>query len=103
MTGIHRDTIMPLMVRVVSCAARFCFIPVSAAVRRPTWAISTSHVERQNLSVRTECRRFTRLTNAFSKKLANLRASVALYYAHYNFVRIHRHVVLYSRDGGGRD
>jgi hypothetical protein len=37
-----------------------------------------------------ECRRFTRLTNAFSKKLANLKASVALHYAHYNFVRLHR-------------
>jgi IS1 family transposase len=53
-------------------------------------AISTSYVERQNLSVRMECRRFTRLTNAFSKKLANLKASVALHYAHYNLVRIHR-------------
>jgi hypothetical protein len=52
--------------------------------------VSTSFVERQNLSVRMECRRFTRLTNAFSKKLANLQASVALHYAHYNFVRIHR-------------
>ena len=52
--------------------------------------ISTSFVERQNLSVRMECRRFTRLTNAFSKKLANLKASVALHYAHYNFVRVHR-------------
>ncbi len=37
-----------------------------------------------------QMRRFTRLTNAFSKKLANLKASVALHYAHYNFVRIHR-------------
>ena len=52
--------------------------------------ISTSFVERQNLSVRMECRRFTRLTNAFSKKLENLKASVALHYAHYNFVRVHR-------------
>jgi hypothetical protein len=52
--------------------------------------ISTSYVERQNLSLRMECRRFTRLTNAFSKKLANLKASVALHYAHYNFVRVHR-------------
>ena len=52
--------------------------------------ISTSFVERQNLSVRMECRRFTRLTNAFSKKLANLKAVVALHYAHYNFVRVHR-------------
>jgi hypothetical protein len=47
-------------------------------------------VERQNLSVRMECRRFTRLTNAFSKKPANLEAPVALHYAHYNFVRVHR-------------
>jgi hypothetical protein len=52
--------------------------------------ISTSYVERQNLTVRMENRRFTRLTNAFSKKLANLKASVALHYAHYNFVRVHR-------------
>src|SRR5271156_3998639 len=52
--------------------------------------ISTSYVERQNLSVRMECKRFARLTLAFSKKLANLKASVALHYAHYNFVRIHR-------------
>ena len=52
--------------------------------------VSTSFVERQNLSVRMECRRLTRLTNAFSKKLANLKASVALHYADYNFVRIHR-------------
>ena len=37
-----------------------------------------------------ECKRFARLTLAFSKKLANLKASVALHYAHYNFVRIHR-------------
>lgn len=52
--------------------------------------VSTSYVERQNLSVRMECCRFTRLTNAFSKKLANLKAPVALHYAHYNFVRVHR-------------
>ena len=52
--------------------------------------ISTSYVERQNLTVRMENRRFTRLTNAFSKKLANLKASVALHYAHYNFARMHR-------------
>jgi hypothetical protein len=37
-----------------------------------------------------ECRRFTPLTNAFSKTLANLKASVDLHYAHYNFVRVHR-------------
>jgi len=52
--------------------------------------ISTSHVERQNLTMRMQMRRFTRLTNAFSKKLENLRAAVALHFAWYNFVRIHR-------------
>ncbi|SRR6266851_1300940 len=52
--------------------------------------ISTSYVERQNLTMRMAMRRFTRLTNAFSKKLENLKAAVALYFAHYNFVRIHK-------------
>jgi len=51
--------------------------------------ISTSYVERNNLNIRMSNRRFTRLTNAFSKKLENLRAAVALNFAHYNFVRIH--------------
>lgn len=51
---------------------------------------STSHVERQNLTMRMQMRRFTRLTNGFSKKLANLKAAVALHFAWYNFVRIHR-------------
>jgi IS1 family transposase len=51
--------------------------------------ISTSYVERQNLSLRMAQRRFTRLTNAFSKKLENHMAAVALYVAHYNLCRIH--------------
>lgn len=51
--------------------------------------ISTSYVERQNLTMRMQMRRFTRLTNAFSKKLENLKAAVALHFAHYNFVRVH--------------
>ena len=51
--------------------------------------ISTSHVERQNLTMRMAIRRFTRLTNAFSKKLANLKAAVALHFAYYNFCRVH--------------
>ena len=52
--------------------------------------ISTSFIERQNLTMRMQMRRFTRLTNAFSKKFENLKAAVALHFAHYNFVRIHR-------------
>jgi len=52
--------------------------------------ISTSYIERQNLTMRMQIRRFTRLTNAFSKKLSNLKAHVALHFAHYNFVRIHQ-------------
>ena len=51
--------------------------------------ISTSHVERQNLSLRMAQRRFTRLTNGFSKKLENHRAAVALYVSHYNLCRVH--------------
>jgi IS1 family transposase len=51
--------------------------------------ICTSHVERQNLTMRMQMRRFTRLTNAFSKKLAHLKAACALHFAHYNFCRVH--------------
>lgn len=52
--------------------------------------ISTSYVERQNLSMRMHMRRFTRLTNAFSKKVDNLAYNVALYFMYYNFCRVHQ-------------
>ena len=52
--------------------------------------MSTSYVERQNLTMRMAIRRFTRLTNAFSKKLDNLKAACALHFAYYNFCRIHQ-------------
>ncbi len=52
--------------------------------------ISTSDVERQNLTMRMSMRRFTRLTNAFAKKLENSAHAIALHYMHYNFCRIHK-------------
>jgi len=52
--------------------------------------ISTSYVERQNLAMRMSMRRFTRLTNGFSKKAENHAHSVAIHFMHYNFVRIHQ-------------
>lgn len=65
-------------------------IPHHVSGRPRAQAVSTSYVERQNLTMRTQMKRFTRLTNGFSKKLENLKASVALHFAHYNFVRVHQ-------------
>jgi IS1 family transposase len=68
---------------------------IRECIPTPLWGnpnperICTSHVERQNLNIRTAMRRFTRLTIGFSKKWENLKAALALYFAYYNFVRIH--------------
>lgn len=51
--------------------------------------ICTSHVERQNLTMRMQIRRLTRLTDAFSKKFDNHKAVIALHFAYYNFCRLH--------------
>jgi IS1 family transposase len=70
-------------------------VQVTAAIPKPISRrpdarhISTSLVERQNLMMRMQMRRFTRLTNGFSKKLENLKAAIALHYGWYNFVRVH--------------
>jgi IS1 family transposase len=65
-------------------------LPMAVMGRPRAAAISTSHVERQNLTMRMQMRRFTRLTNAYSKKLDNLKAAIALHFAWYNFVRVHQ-------------
>ena len=62
-----------------------------AAIAALVEGVSIRATERMtgNLTMRMQMRRFTRLTNAFSKKLENLKAAVALHFAHYNFVRVH--------------
>ena len=64
--------------------------------------ISTSHVEKQNHTLRMHCRRLTRLTNAFSKKLENFEAAVALNFAYYNFVKTHGAIRMTPGSGGRR-
>jgi hypothetical protein len=53
-------------------------------------AVSTSYIERQNLTMRMQMRRLTRLTNAFSKKMENLKAALWVHFAWYNFGRVHQ-------------
>jgi len=61
--------------------------------------ISTSYVERQNLTMRMGTRRFTRLTNAFSKKVENLTHAVSLHFMHYNFCRVHQSLTITDANG----
>ena len=65
-------------------------VPVIVSGNPDRDRICTSHVERQNLSIRMGMRRLTRLTNAFSKKWENLEAAYALWFAFYNFCRVHK-------------
>jgi len=64
-------------------------LPIPVTGNPKQHLISTSHIERQNLTIRMQLRRFTRLTNAFSKKLSHLKAACALHFAWYNFCRVH--------------
>ncbi len=64
-------------------------LPMPESGNAKPWLVSTSHIERQNLTIRMQLRRFTRLTNAFSKKLENLKAALCLHFAWYNFCRVH--------------
>jgi IS1 family transposase len=64
-------------------------LPIPVTGNPKPFLISTSHIERQNHTIRMQLRRFTRLTNAFSKKLENLKAALALHFAWYNFCRVH--------------
>jgi hypothetical protein len=63
-------------------------VPVTGLPKRDR--ICTSHIERQNLSIRMGMRRVTRLTNGFSKKWENLEAAYALWFAYYNFCRVYQ-------------
>ena len=65
-------------------------VPITIIGNPDKRSISTSYIERQNLTMRMQMRRLTRLTNGFSKKLDNLKAALALHFAWYNFGRIHQ-------------
>jgi hypothetical protein len=65
----------------------------------PTEAVAAIAAERQNLTMRMGMRRFTRLTNAFSKKAENLAHAVSLHYMHCNFARVHQSLTITDPDG----
>lgn len=77
-------------------AGRYSPPHVTSAHRTPIMGnpdfchVSTSFIERENLTIRMGMRRFTRLTNGFYKKVENLRSALAVHFAYYNFVRVHQ-------------
>lgn len=91
--GVISKTYSVTHLAVKEAARRYSPAAVVAVSREAVYGvpaeISTSYAERSNLSIRMGCRRFARLTNAFSKKLENHAAAVSLYVAHYNLCRVH--------------
>jgi IS1 family transposase len=65
-------------------------VPVVISGNPNKYRICTSHIERQNLTMRMQIRRLTRLTNAFSKKFESHKAAIALHFAYYNFCKLHQ-------------
>ena len=94
-TRVHYAQLIKVYAATTDEHHRYSPPQVVETIIKPVWGqpdperICTSHVERQNLTMRTQIRRVTRLTNGFSKKRANLRAALALYFAWYNFCRTH--------------
>jgi hypothetical protein len=76
-------------------------VPVKITGNPAKERICTSHIERQNLSIRMGMRRMTRLTNAFSKKLENLEFAYNLWFAYYNFCRVHKTLGVTPAVGSG--
>ncbi len=85
-----------------SCANYVCSRKVAVTGAPNMEHVSTSYVERANLTMRMSMRRFTRLTNAFSKKAQNLAAAVGLHFMHYNFRAHPPDASRHSGDGGWR-
>ena len=80
------------MLRIILNAATVLSLLLAVCGNPITASISTSFIERQNLTMRMSMRRFTRLTNGFSKKIENMRHAVALNFMYYNFCRIHQSI-----------